>query len=157
MKSHSSLAWLLVCGCITVACGCKKVAQPTDNTPSPTTPVDDRNTNYRPGGGALKNTVQAGKRSAAMHDYEQLKTIIFAMELDSNRMPTKDEVRTELTSNGKNLLKLIDGGAIIMPTQLKKDGLWFYEVDAEKVGGIVVFQGNVSRATAEEMKTYLGQ
>jgi predicted TIM-barrel enzyme len=149
----------LITGLILLAAitGCKKVPQPTDGTTSPTFQADDRNTNYRPGAGALKNTVQAGKRTAAMHDYEQLKTIIFAMELENNRMPTKDEVRTELTSNGKNLLKLIDDGAIIMPSQLKKDGLWFYEVDAEKVGGIVVFQGNVSRTTAEDMKKYLGQ
>jgi hypothetical protein len=133
--------------------GCKKEPKPSDTGPT----ADDRNTNYRPGAGALKNSMQAGKRTAAMHDYDQLKTIIFAMELENNRMPTKDEIRTELTTNGRNLLKLIDDGAIIMPSQPKKDGLWYYEVDADKVGGIVVYQGNVSRATADEVKKYLGQ
>jgi hypothetical protein len=142
---------------LAAVCGCKKVAQPTDGTTSPTFPVDDRNTNYRPGAGALKNTVQAGKRTAAMHDYEQLKTIVFAMELENNRMPTKEEIRTELTGNGQNLLTLIDKGAIIMPDKPMKDGVWYYEVDAEKVGGIVVYKGNVTRATAEDMKKYLGQ
>jgi hypothetical protein len=151
MKPYLVVALVL----LATVTGCKKEPKSTDTTP--TEKADDRNTNYRPGAGALKNTVQAGKRTAAMHDYDQLKTIIFAMELENNRMPTKDEIRTELSTNGKNLLKLIDDGAIIMPSQPKKDGLWYYEVDADKVGGIVVYQGNVSRATADEVKKYLGQ
>jgi len=155
MNRFSVLSQLLVVCGLAIVCGCKKAKHVAAETQA-TEPVDDRNTNFRPGASVLKNTVQAGKRTAAMHDFEQLKTIIYAIELDNNRMPSKDEIRADLTLNGQNLLKLIDAGAIVLPEAPKKDGLWFYEVDAEKAGGIVVFQGNVSRATADEVKKLLG-
>ena len=133
-----------------VGCGPKA---PKETAPT----VDERNTNYKPGAGVLGNVARAGKRTGVMSDYEQLKTIIFAMELENNRMPSKEDIRTELTRNGKNLLKLIDEGAILLPATIQKDGLWFYEVDADKAGGIVVVAGNVSRATADDAKKLIGQ
>ena len=133
--------------------GCPKAPKTVDTQP----PVDNRNTNYQPGAGVAINTIKAGKRTAAMHDFDQLKTIIYAMELENNRMPSKEELRTELSGNGKNLLKLIDDGAILVPTQPRKDGLWAYEIDAEKAGGIVVVAGNVSRATADDAKKLIAQ
>ena len=111
--------------------GCRKAPKPVDTQPA----VDNRNTNYQPGAGVAINTIKAGKRTAAMHDFDQLKTIIYAMELENNRMPSKEELRTELGGNGKNLLKLIDDGAILVPTQPRKDGLWAYEIDADKAEG----------------------
>ncbi len=133
--------------------GCPKAPKPTSTEPT----VDNRNTNYQAGAGVVVNTVKAGKRTGVMLDYEQLKTIIFAMELENGRMPSKEEIRTELARNGKNLLKLIDEGAIIMPTQPESQGIWAYEVDADKAGGIVIYANSVGRKTADEVKTLLGQ
>ena len=134
------------------AIGCPKAPKPTSTEPT----VDNRNTNYRPGDGALINSARAGKRVAAMNDFDQLKTFIFAYELENNRMPTKDELRAEL-KNAANLLKLIDEGAIVLPTAMQKQGLWAYEVDADKAGGIVIDSGNVGRKSADEVKKLLGQ
>ena len=139
--------------------GCKKVAQPTDITTTPTFPVDDRNTNYRPGAGALKNTAQAGKRLAQLTQMEQLGTIMFALELQDNKMPTVDGVKADLMANpdARDLLKLINEGVIILTGTTDRQGMWAYEIDSDKVGGIILVSGRARRATADEVKKYLGQ
>ncbi len=139
---------------VALALGCPKAPKVAVATQPA---VDNRNTNYQPGAGVVVNTVKAGKRSAVQRDFDQLKKIIYAMELENNRMPSKEEIRTELARNGQNLLKLIDEGAILVPTTLQKEGLWAYEVDADKAGGIVVVAGNVSQATADDAKKWLAQ
>ena len=146
MRSVSTLFVLMV-----LTLGCSKA--PTSTEP----PVDNRNTNYQAGAGTAINTIKAGKRLAAMNDFDQLKFFIFNYELDNNRMPTKEELRTSLKTDAANLLKLIDDGAIILPSTLQKSGLWAYEVDADKAGGIVVVANAVSRKTADEVKTLLAQ
>lgn len=118
--------------------------------------VDSRNTNYRPGDGVIVNTARAGKRVAALNDFDQVRFFIFEHELNHNRMPTKEEIRTDL-AGAPNLLKLIDEGAILFPAVLTKQGLWAYEVDSDKAGGIVITAGNVSRATKDEVKALLAQ
>jgi len=134
-------------------CGCKQ----KNSVPIATQPVvDSRNTNYRPGDGVIINTARAGKRVAALNDFDQLRTFMFSFELDNNRMPTKEEIRTDL-AGAPNLLKLIDEGAILFPAMLTKQGLWAYEVDSDKAGGIVITAGNVSRATKDEVKALLAQ
>ena len=137
---------------VALALGCPKAPKPTSTEPT----VDNRNTNYRPGDGALINSARAGKRVAAMNDFDQLKFFIFEYELNNNRMPSKEELRTELKS-AANLLKLIDEGAIVLPTTMQRQGLWAYEVDADKAGGIVIESGNVGRKSADEVKKLLGQ
>ncbi len=138
---------------VALSLGCSKAPKSTSTEP----PVDNRNTNYQPGAGTAINTIKAGKRLAAMSDFDQLKILIFAYDLENNRMPTKEELRTSLKSDAANLLKLIDEGAILVPSTLKKDGLWAYEIDADKAGGIVVFANTVSRKTADEVKSLLAQ
>ena len=134
------------------AVGCSKAPKPTSTEPT----VDNRNTNYRAGDGALINSARAGKRAAATNDFVNLKVFIFDFELNNNRMPTKEELRGEVKNAG-NLLKLIDEGVILFPTSMQKDGVWAYEIDADKVGGIVLVANNVSRASADEVKKLLGQ
>ncbi len=119
--------------------------------------VDGRNTNYKPGAGAIVNSARAGKRVAVLNDFDQLRTFIYAFELENNRMPTPEQLRGELRT-AANIQKLIDEGAIIVPTPIMKDGVWAYEVDADKVGGILIVAGNVMRVTgADDVKKYLGQ
>jgi len=133
--------------------GCPKAPKVTVATQQP---VDDRNTNYKPGAGAIVNSARAGKRVAVLNDFDQLRTFIFDYELQNSRMPTPEQLRVEL-KGAANIQKLIDEGAILLPTQMMKNGLWAYEVDADKVGGIVIAAGNVSRASADDVKALLGQ
>ena len=147
------VAMIAICVATALTTGCKQ----KNSVPVATQPVvDSRNTNYRPGDGEFVNAARAGKRGAVMHDFGQLRTFIFAFELDHNRMPTKEEIRTDLKDT-QNLLQLIDEGAILLPAKLTKQGLWAYEVDSDKAGGIVITAGNVSRATKDEVKTLLAQ
>ena len=148
------VAMIAICVATALASGCKQ----KNSVPIATQAVvDSRNTNYRPGDGVIVNTARAGKRVAALNDFDQLRTFIFAFELDNNRMPTKEEIRTDLQKDAQNLLKLIDEGAILFPAILTKQGLWAYEVDSDKAGGIVITAGNVSRATKDEVKALLAQ
>ena len=147
------VAMIAICVAIALTCGCKQ----KNSVPIATQPVvDSRNTNYRPGDGVIVNTARAGKRVAALNDFDQVRFFIFEHELNHNRMPTKEEIRTDL-AGAPNLLKLIDEGAILFPAVLTKQGLWAYEVDSDKAGGIVITAGNVSRATKDEVKALLAQ
>jgi hypothetical protein len=145
---------------VTVACGIKLPSKPTEaTTTEPTTPIDDRNTNFRPGASVLKNTVQAGKRVAQLHDFDQMKFFIFAYELENNRMPTIEEIKADLKNypDARDILKKIDEGVIILTGTKDKNGLWAYEVDADKAGGIICLGNSVSRASADDVKKYLGK
>ena len=147
---------------VTAACGIKLPSKPTEaTTTQPTVAVDDRNTNFRPGASTLKNAVQAGKRMAQMHDFEQMKLFIFAYELENNRMPTIAEIKADLKNypDASEILKKIDEGVIILTGAKDKNALWAYEVDADKAGGIVCVgpSGAIKRATADEVKQYLGK
>ena len=150
MRSFSTCSILLMAA---LALGCPKAPKVTVATQPH---VDDRNTNYKPGAGAIVNSARAGKRVVVMNDFDQLRTFIFAFELMNDRMPTPEQLRVEL-KEAANIQKLIDEGAIILPMPMTKNGLWAYEVDADKAGGIVIAAGNVSRANADEVKALLGQ
>jgi len=143
---------LLLIAVIAASVGCRKAPKTAETQ----APVDPRNTNYQPGAGALINSARAGKRAAATNDFANLKVFIFDFELNNNRMPTKEELRGDVKNAG-NLLKLIDEGVILFPMRMQKDGLWAYEIDAEKVGGIVLVANAVSRASADDVKKMLGQ
>ena len=149
MRGLSTAILVLLIG---LPLGCRKAPKTVDTQPA----VDPRNTNYQPGAGAMINSARAGKRLAAMNDFDQLKLFIFDYELNNNRMPTKDELRVEL-KNAANLLKLIDEGAIVLPATMRKDGLWAYEVDADKAGGIVILAGNIERKNADDAKQLIAQ
>jgi hypothetical protein len=142
-----------------IGCGLNLGKKKTTPTTEPTVAVDDRNTNFRPEASVLKNTVQAGKRAAQLHDFQQLGTLIFALELQNNKMPTKDEIVADLKSNveARDLLKKIEEGVIILTGTTDRQGLWAYEIDADKAGGIVYWGGRAERATADQVKQLLGK
>ncbi len=134
-------------------------ATSTSATTTATGPVDDRNTNYRPDQSGLRNAKRAGERLAQQTQFDQLGTIMFALELQDNRMPTVDGVKADLKANpdARDLLKLIDDGVIILTGTTDRQGLWAYEVDADKAGGIVLVSGRARRASADDVKQYLGK
>jgi hypothetical protein len=156
---------LALCGIVALT-GCEKkkpkaVAKKDDAGPAVAepAPVDNRNSAYVQGGGALQNARQAAKRAVAMSDMQQLGTLIFSYELDNNKMPTASDIKAMLKPDGLNILKLIDEGAIILTGTTDKRGLWAYEVDADTAGGVIVTGPTPAarRATADEVKGMLGK
>lgn len=155
---------LLVLGTALVAGGCKKKEKPVAKkeeqapaAPEPAPAVDPRNSNYIQGGGAVQNVRQAAKRVVNQHDMAQLGIIILDFELTNGKLPTVSEIKAALTGDGANIRKQIDEGVIILTGTRNKSGLWAYEVDADKAGGIVLTgpSANARRANADEVKQLL--
>lgn len=147
---------------VLVAGGCKKKSSAPSVTkleePTPE-PIDPRNTAHVPGSGTVEMVRKAAKRAVTMNDMQQLGTLIFAAELETNKMPTIAEIKEMLKQDALNLLAAIDEGAIILTGTTNKRGLWAYEVDADKAGGVIVTGPTPAarRATAEEVKQYLAK
>lgn len=156
---------LLVLGTAFVAGGCKKKEKPVAKkeepapvaAPEPAPAVDPRNTNYVQGGGAMQNVRQAARRTVTINDMQQLGTMIFSSELETNKMPTVSEIKAMLKLDGKHILAAIEEGAIILTGTTNKRGLWAYEIDADKAGGVIVTGPTPAarRASAEEVKQLL--
>ena len=135
--------------------GPKKPPAAADTSPT----VDERNTKYRPDQGTLRNVLRTGQRGAARVDFDQLKTLIFALDLQENRMPTADAIKADLKANpdARVLLKKINDGVIVLTGTTDRQAMWAYEIDADKAGGIVILGGNVTDANADDVKKSLGQ
>ena len=151
---------LLVLGTALVAGGCKKKEKPVamKEEPAPAAPapaVDPRNTNYVQGGGAIQNVRQAARRTVQLNDMHQLGLLISTTVQLDDRMPSASEIKQSLRRDAPTILAAIDEGVIILTDTKNKGGLWAYEVDAEKVGGIVLVAGTASRASAQEVQQYL--
>lgn len=155
---------LMLIGATLAAGGCKKknsaapAPKPNEQAPAPA-PIDDRNTAPVAGGGTVQNVRKAAKRAVTMNDMQQLGTLIFSYELENNKMPTVSDIKAFLKPDGMNILAAIDEGAIILTGTTDKRGLWAYEVDADRAGGIVVTGPTPAarRATADEVKALLGK
>lgn len=151
---------LFALGVVLAAGGCKKKssAPPTANL-EPTTPappaVDPRNTNFVAGGGAVQNVRQAARRTVQLNDMHQLGLLIAQTVQLDDRMPSASEIKQSLQRDAPTILAAINEGTIILTDTKNKGGLWAYEVDADKAGGIVLVGGTASRATAEQVQQYL--
>ncbi len=153
---------LLVLGTALVAGGCKKkekpVAKKEEPAPAEPAPIDDRNTAPVAGSSTLGGAYRAGKRALAQSDMDQLGKLIFATVLENDRMPSATDIKNSLKRDAPNLLAKIEEGVIVLTDTKNKDGLWAYEVDADRAGGIVLTgpTPNARRATADEVKQLLG-
>lgn len=151
---------LILLGAALVAGGCKKKEKAAAKIEEPApAPVDDRNTAHVPGGGTVQNVRKAARRAVTMNDMQQLGTLIFSSELETNKMPTVSEIKALLKLDGQHILAAIDEGVIILTGTTDKRGLWAYEIDADKAGGIIVTGPTPAarRASADEVKTLLGK
>lgn len=149
---------LILLGAALVAGGCKKKnsAAPAAKKEEPA-PVDERNSAPIAGGGAIQNTKQAVKRYVNQQEMAQLGIIILDFELTNGKLPTVNEIKAALTGDGSAIRKKIDEGVIILTGTTNKSGLWAYEVDADKAGGIVLTgpSANARRENADEVKLLL--
>jgi hypothetical protein len=145
---------------VVVMSGCKKPEPPKpvakkDDAPPVAAPVDERNTNFQPGGGAVQNVRQAVKRTVALVDLDQLGKLIAGEELQNGRMPTAADIKLFLKKDAPKILGAIEDGTLILTDTKSRSGLWAYEIDADKAGGLVLVGGTARRADAEEAKQLL--
>src|SRR5262249_15842702 len=130
------ILFVVVVGVLLGATGCKKktppTSQPTDAAATQPTGVRG-NTAYVAGGGAAQNVPQAARRTAALKDMHQIALTISQWEIENNRMPNVNEIKSLLASS-PNLKKLIDDGDVILTGTNRRDGLWAYEVEADVKG-----------------------
>ena len=117
--------------------------------------IDPRNTNR--GGGPITGGYRAGKRTNLLNDMRTLGQFMEMQYNETGKMPTPAAIKTNLTS-ARNVLKEIDDGYIILTGTTDHAGLWAYEVDADKVGGVVLVGGTAQRMPdAHDVKQLLGK
>src|SRR5262245_16463284 len=108
------------------------------------------------GGGAAQAVRKAVRRTEALNELKNIGEIIESMRDPLGKMPTKDEILAELKKYPK-LYTGVTEGAYILTGTTDGGGLWAYEVDAETKGGIIVVGGRATRATADEVRQYMGR
>ncbi|OWK41662.1 hypothetical protein [Fimbriiglobus ruber] len=146
---------------VLVTVGCKKsqpITAATTSTPPPAAPAapNPGNTNYQAGGGAVQNVRQAGRRTVALNDLHNLGLAIKQVETLDGRMPDKARIIEEVKTY-PNIPAAINEGVIILTGTMNSGGLWAYEVDANRVGGLVLVGGVARRAEATEVQQLLAQ
>ncbi len=125
--------------------------------PQPQQPVDNRNTNFKPGAPVLGNVYRAGKRLGLLAEMGDIgKQISITVQID-DRMPTAAEITADIRTSSAKLGAILGDGTVILTNTTDKGGLWAYEVDSDKAGGIALVGGIASRRTAEEITALLGK
>lgn len=145
----------IVCGLCVIAAGCAKKST-ADVTPLPAS-VDNRNTNFQAGAGTVQNVRKAGARAGAMNDFDQLGKFIELQYNETGKMPTKDEIKDYIKRDAVKLHGLISDGTIVLTGTKDHAGLWAYEVDADKAGGIGLTAGRAARLSADDVKAMLAK
>jgi predicted small lipoprotein YifL len=108
------------------------------------------------GGGAVQAVRKAARRTQALNELHNLGLLIEELRDPFGKMPTKEQIVAALKgSQYANILTGINEGAYILTGTTDGGGLWAYEVDADKLGGIALIGGKATRATAEEVQRYL--
>jgi len=156
--------------CVAVAvCGCKKKPTPAATTapapvanapepgPAPAGGGGGGNTNYQAGAGAVQNIRNAARRTVTLNDMSQLGTLIEAEYTQNGRMPTAADIKAFLQKDAPGIAAAVADGSIVLTGTTSHEGLWAYEVDADTKGGVVLLSGRATRATADEVKQYLGR
>jgi hypothetical protein len=149
---------LMLAICV-VLCGCKK--KTTQPTTAPTViqttavTVPSENTNYEAGAGAAQNIRNAAKRLVTMAEMSQLGVFIELEYTNNGKMPGVKTLMASLQKDSPNTYKMIQEGTIILCWTASHEGLWAYEVDADKKGGIGLITGQARRCEASEIQSLL--
>lgn len=129
------------------------------STPKPTKPtsekIDDRNTSYRADGSTLGNAYRAGKRVGLQAEMGEIGKLVMVTVTTENRMPTAEEIKADLKTSAAKLYKLVEDGTIILTDTKSQTGLWAYEIDSDKAGGIALVGGVADRKSADEIKALI--
>ena len=123
--------------------------------PQPKQPVDNRNTNSRPGQTVPGGAYRAGKRAGLMGEMQQIgQDISVTVQLD-DRMPNAAEIKASLQTSSAKLAALVADGTVILTDTADKRGLWAYEIDSDRAGGIALVGGTPNRYSAEQITAML--
>ncbi|QDU18428.1 hypothetical protein [Urbifossiella limnaea] len=106
------------------------------------------------GGGAAMAVRKAARRTQALNELKNIGEIIFAMQIETGRMPTVPQILEELKRTPQ-LLTGVSEGAYVLTGTTEAGGLYAFEVDADKQPGIAVIGGRATRSTPEELRPYL--
>lgn len=135
--------------------GGQPAAQPQPQPPAPR--GINENTNFRPGGTALGNVYRAGKRAGLMGEMQQIGQLVSVTVQVDDRMPSAAEIKADLQRSSGKLAALVADGTVILTDTKDKRGMWAYEIDSEKVGGIALVGGTPGRYTAQQITAMLQQ
>ncbi len=106
------------------------------------------------GGGAAMAVRKAARRTQALNELKNIGEIIFAMQVETGRMPTVPQILEELKRTPQ-LLAGVAEGAYVLTGTTEAGGLYAFEVDADKQPGIAVIGGRATRTQPEELRPYL--
>ena len=124
--------------------------------PQPHAPVGiNKNTNFRPGGASLGNMYRAGKRAGLMGEMQQIGQLVSVTVQVDDRMPSAAEIKSDLQQGSAKLAALVADGTVILTDTKDKRGMWAYEIDSEKAGGIALVSGTPGRYSAEQITAML--
>lgn len=140
---------------ILFAVGCKKEAATAPTTP-PASSAGGGNTNYVAGGGAVQNVRQAARRTVTLADMNTLGQLLEVEFNNGGRMPDVAAFKASLAKDAPNVLAGINDGSIILCWK-GHEGIWAYEIDADKKGGVAVVTGRASRYDATQIAQMLGR
>lgn len=115
------------------------------------------NTNYKAGAGTLGNVRAAARRADAMNELRQLGLFIETIYNTNGKMPSKAEVLSEIAREAPKIKKAIEDGDFILTETRNHEGLWAFEVEADKWGGLVLVTGVVTRASPDEARKLMGK
>jgi len=115
----------------------------------------NENTNFRPGGTALGNVYRAGKRAGLMGEMQQIGQLVSVTVQVDDRMPSAAEIKTDLQRGSAKLAALVADGTVILTGTKDKRGMWAYEIDSDKAGGIALVSGTPGRYTAQQITAML--
>jgi hypothetical protein len=113
------------------------------------------NTNFQAGAGAIQNIRKAGQRALTLADMQQLGQFMTMMQLETNQMPKPAAVKEFIRRDAPKLVSLIEDGTIVLTGTSDRSGLWAYEIDADKLGGIGLLAGTPQRMSQEEIQRWL--
>jgi hypothetical protein len=105
------------------------------------------------GGGAIQAVRKAARRTQALNEMNTLGQVISLMQTDLGRMPTKEQIVTELKQYPK-VLEAVNEGAFILTGTTEAGGLGAYEIEADVKPGIALNGGRAARTTPEELSPY---
>jgi len=106
------------------------------------------------GGGAVGAVRKAARRTQALNELKNLGEIIFAMQVETGRMPTIPQILEEL-KQAPQLLAGVAEGAYVLTGTTEAGGLYAFEVDADRQPGIAVIGGRAARTPPEEVRQLL--
>jgi hypothetical protein len=138
---------LFVALTVVVAGGCKKYRSNSDDTSNPPSGGGGGGS-----GGAPQAVRGAVQRVVVENDLHQLHLFMVNAKASLGHVPTSQETLAELSKpdGSRELVQLIQSGALILVPNPGEEGLWAYVKEAPTQGGWVLTHSEPRRVTPQE-------